>query len=68
LQTVYVLNEAITLAKKVEFQQGRLNMKSKYANQSSLDSSHSTTNKKKKLVFSQPSQSLGIKEVSVGSN
>lgn len=68
LQPLYLLSEAITLAKKVEFQQSRSNMKSQYSNRSSLDSSHSTTNKKKQSVVSQPLQSLGIKEVSVGSS
>ena len=32
LQTLYVHSEAITLAKKVEFQQSKSNMKSQYAN------------------------------------
>lgn len=47
LQTLYVLSEAITLAKKMELQQSRSNMKSQYANRSSLDSSRFTTNKGK---------------------
>ena len=42
-------------------------MKFQYANQSSLDSTCSTTNKGKQPVFSQPSQILSTKEVSSGS-
>ena len=53
LQTLYTLNEAVTLSKKIEYQ--HLRSSSKFSNRSS-ESSSSTANKGKQLMFTPRSQ------------
>ena len=48
LQTLYTLNEAITLSKKIEYQHLRADLKFSNCN---AESSNSTANKGKQLMF-----------------
>ena len=55
LQTLYTLNEVVTLSKKIEYQ--HLREGSKFSNRS-LDSSSSTANKSKQPMFTPQSQPM----------
>ena len=58
LQTLYTLNEAVTLSKKIEYQHLKEGLK--FSN-CSVDSSNSTTNKGKQPIFTPRSQPV-VKE------